>query len=276
MTSPAAALEFFVSEASGYIDGLDTLISSAGPAGPDREAFVRLARALRGNSTMYRQPAISRVASALERVARSLRDGAVSWNPRLGAALVAAVDDLRILLRNVRSWGPADDQRAQARAAELEMMAPTAGHAPAPPAPDAGRDFLAAKAREVAGTIDRVVSAPGDRAALSSLLRAVRGLNGIAALREHPALPEVGGAAERIAQGADLAGEPPRQGELALLRAAAAVLHRAAGEIAAGRRMDPAAPELREYARVAAGASEAGERPAREEVAHIARLYHED
>ena len=274
MTSPAAALEFFVTEASGYIDGLDNLFSTAGPAGPDREAFVRLARALRGNSTMYRQPAISRVASALERVARSLRDGTVTWNPRLSAALVAAVDDLRILLRNVRAWGPADDQRAQARAAELEMMAPSSSHAPTPPVADAGREFLAAKTREVAAALDRVTASPGDRGAVSALLRSVRGLNGIAALREHAALTEVGGTVERIAQGAELAAAAPATGDQALLRSAAAVLHRAAAEISAGRRMDAQAPELGEYARQAGAAPAAA--PRGETVLPIGALFHDD
>lgn len=276
MTSPAAALEFFVTEASGYIDGLDTLFASAGPSGPDREAFVRLARALRGNSTMYRQPGISRVASALERAARALRDGTIGWSPKLNGAVVAAVDDLRILLRNVRAWGPADDQRAQARAAELEMMAPAAPRGLTPAVPDAGREFLAAKAREVAAAADRVAGAPGDHGAISALLRSVRGLNGIAALKEHPALPEVGGTTERIAQGAELSGAPPRAEEVALLRAAAAVLHRAAGDIAGGRRVDAGAPELREYARVAGAMSDrAGDREP-ERVVPIARLFFAD
>ncbi|HEU4562994.1 MAG TPA: hypothetical protein VFS05_00040 [Gemmatimonadaceae bacterium] len=276
MTSPAAALEFFVTEASGYIDGLDTLFASAGPAGPDREAFVRLARALRGNSTMYRQPGISRVASALERVARALRDGAIGWSPRLHGALVAVVDDLRILLRNVRAWGPADDQRAQARAAELEMMAPAAANGLTPSAPDAGREFLAAKAREVAAAAERVAGAPGDRGAISALLRSVRGLNGIAALKEHPALPEVGGSTERIAQSAELSGTAPDAAEVALLRAAAAVLLRAAGDIAGGRRVDSATPELREYARVAGevSAHEGAREP--ERVVPIATLFFAD
>ncbi|MDQ3519105.1 MAG: hypothetical protein M3466_11965, partial [Gemmatimonadota bacterium] len=118
MTTPSAAVGFFIVEASALIDGLDTLLSSPGADGPDAEAFVRLARALRGNSTMYRQTEISRVASAVERAARALRERAIAWNPRLGAALVATIDDLRILVRNVGAWSSADDERALKRAAE--------------------------------------------------------------------------------------------------------------------------------------------------------------
>src|SRR5919199_3414177 len=172
MTASAPALEFFIVEASGYIDGLDRLIASAGPAGPDREALVRLARSLRGNSMMYRQPGISRVAGALERAARALRDGSLAWGPGPSAALVGAVDDLRILVRAVRAWGPAEDERARTRAAELDAMVPAAARRSAPtPSQAGGAAYLAARAAAVAEALERTAAAPADRAALAELLR---------------------------------------------------------------------------------------------------------
>ena len=110
MASATSAVEFFILEASGYIDGLDSLLGSAGAHGPDRDALVRLTRALRGNSVMYRQPGITTVASALEGCARALREGRLSWTPQVQAALVATIDDLRLLVRNVRQWSAGDEQ----------------------------------------------------------------------------------------------------------------------------------------------------------------------
>jgi chemotaxis protein histidine kinase CheA len=241
MTSSAPALEFFVVEASGYIDGLDTLIASAGPAGPDREALVRLARSLRGNSMMYRQAGISRVASALERTARALRDGSLAWGPAPSAALVGAVDDLRILVRAVRAWGPADDERARARAADLDAMTPHGGGrrmTMPTPAGDAG--YLAARAAAVAEALERAAANPADRTALASLLREARTMSGAAVLKEQPSLAEVVEAVEQAAQAIELAGAAPSADQLRLFRTAAGLLARASTELSAGRPLDVA------------------------------------
>ncbi|HVP70085.1 MAG TPA: Hpt domain-containing protein, partial [Gemmatimonadaceae bacterium] len=120
MTASTGVLDFFIVEASEYLERLDNLLTSAGPAGPNADSFGRYARALRGSATMSRQYGIADVAGALERIARALRNRAMGWTPAASAAVIAAVDDLRILVRAVRVWGPADDRRALARTAELD------------------------------------------------------------------------------------------------------------------------------------------------------------
>src|SRR5690349_1369070 len=115
MTAPAGFLDFFVLEAGEYIEQLDGLLLSAGKAGPDAESLQRVARALRGSSTMAKLPAFAEMAAGIERVGRGLRGGVTLWEPALAGALVAAVDDCKLLLRNVRSWGPGDDARSRAR-----------------------------------------------------------------------------------------------------------------------------------------------------------------
>src|SRR5437868_6581455 len=124
MSGSAGVLEFFIVEANEYIDRLDALIGAAGAAGPELDPFVRPARALRGSATMARQYGIAELAAALERGARALRDGRTRWESAR-PAFVATIDDLRVLIRNVRSWSPDDDRRVQVRSAELERLAPT-------------------------------------------------------------------------------------------------------------------------------------------------------
>ncbi|MGI9078875.1 MAG: hypothetical protein ACR2G6_16350 [Gemmatimonadaceae bacterium] len=251
MTTPSAAVSFFIVEASALIDGLDTLLSSPGGNGPDAEAFVRLARALRGNSTMYRQTEISRVAGAVERAARALREHAIVWNPRLGAALVAAVDDLRILVRNVSAWSSADDERALKRAAELENLIPADASAPAGNAAGMGRAFLATQTSELAAALERVLANPDDRLALAALLRHSRSLRGVALLKEQPVLADAVSHIERVAQSAEQSNAASTPERTELFRGAAVLLSHAAGEISLGRTVAGSGPEAEAFTRAA-------------------------
>src|ERR1700712_2753285 len=101
MTAPAGFLDFFVLEASEYVEQLDALILQGGAAGPDIDALQRSARALRGSATMAKLPAFAEMASGIERIGRALRDRTLPWDAALRGALVATVDDCKLLLRNV-------------------------------------------------------------------------------------------------------------------------------------------------------------------------------
>ena len=112
MTAPGGFLDFFILEAGDYVEQLDAQLLG-GDAGVDAEALQRVARALRGSATMARQTGLSEMAAAVERVGRSLREEQLQWNPAIRGVLVAAIDDLKILLRNVRAWSAADDGRVE-------------------------------------------------------------------------------------------------------------------------------------------------------------------
>src|SRR2546423_13054523 len=112
-TTPGASfLDFFVLEASEYVEQIDGLLLRAAGSTPDADALQRIARALRGSSTMAKLASFSELASAVEAVGRSLRQGTLAWDEGLKGALTAAVDDLKILVRAARSWSPAEDQWA--------------------------------------------------------------------------------------------------------------------------------------------------------------------
>src|SRR5213592_3651861 len=99
-SSPTAAfLDFFVLEASEYVEQIDGLLSRAADAGPDAESLQRIARALRGSATMAKLPSFAELASAVETVGRALRAGTLGWDASLQGAMTAAVDDLKILVR---------------------------------------------------------------------------------------------------------------------------------------------------------------------------------
>jgi chemotaxis protein histidine kinase CheA len=269
-----SAVEFFILEATGYIDGLDALLGAPGERGPDRDALVRLTRALRGNSVMYRQPGVTTVATALESCARALRDGRMSWSPQLHQTLVSTVDDLRVLVRNVRQWSAEDDRRANERARELESIVP---HSPTPSsavqaATEAGgRAYLANKTRELAATVERVSANPSDSSARAALERDVRALSGVALLKEYPLLSIVVAALEResASLGTPSAATEEMRGRL---RHTAKALGEAASALSAG---DPASAEraLRDVARELESAQ--GGTPS-ERIVSIEELFYAD
>ncbi len=285
MTASAGVMDFFIVEASEYIERLDNLLTSAGPAGPNADSFGRYARALRGSATMSRQYGIADIAGALERVARGLRNRAMGWTPAASAAVVAAVDDLRILVRAVRDWSPAEDRRAQARTAELDRLAPGPGGAPyvPPPAsaptenePLTGANFLAAETADLARSLEQLVAAPEDTSVIAALAGRVRALRGVADLKDMPPLPDVVDAVERALKGLEL-GAPhptPSAKQKSLFATAAAVLRRASRDIGQRGRPVPGAPEVLAFHNAMAALPDEG--GSADRIVPIAQLFFDD
>ncbi|MGH7663060.1 MAG: Hpt domain-containing protein [Gemmatimonadaceae bacterium] len=274
MSSSVGLLEFFALEASDYIERLDRALS--GTAGsPDSDEFARSARLLRGSATMARQMPIAEIAGALERVGRSLREGRARWDPALGGALIAAVDDLRILVRAIRAWGPEEDRRAGARIAELERLVPSATRPPTPtPSGGAGTLFLSGAASEIATALEAFVARPTARAALDAALQHVRALRGVAAIRDLPPLPDVVDALERAAKPLELGNERASAEIVALFASAARLLRQTAADLRSGAHPRSAGPELDEF-RVAA--ARIGGRPSEgDHIVPIADLFFDD
>ena len=248
MTAPAGFLDFFVLEAGEYVEQLDALMLTAGTSGPDLDALQRAARALRGSATMAKLPAFAEMAAGIERVGHGLRSGATRWEPALAGALVATVDDCKLLLRNVRAWGPADDARSRARIEEL------ARYAPARTTPGTGQQaasdggFLATEVSNLGAGAELLATRPSDRDAAANVLRRVRAMRGIAGVKDHPSLADV-------LEATEYAAHPLERGEarisperLAVLGAAATVLRSIATAMRHGTSLDPASPDLARFA----------------------------
>jgi HPt (histidine-containing phosphotransfer) domain-containing protein len=247
--SPVGFLDFFVLEASDYIQQLDAQVKAGGAGGLDADALQRVARALRGSATMAKLPAFAEMAAGMERVGRALRERALAWDIALGGVLVATVDDCKILLRSVRAWSPADDARASARVAELARYAPVRPATPVASPTTSGHDsYLATEASNIGAGLELLATRPSDRDAAGNVLSRVRALRGIASVKDHASLADVLEAAEQAAHPLEL-GEPILDEErVAVLSAAATLLRSVAAAMRAGGDLDPASPDIARFA----------------------------
>jgi chemotaxis protein histidine kinase CheA len=276
MTSPTGLLDFYILEATEYVDQLDTLVAASASARPDAARLLSSARALRGASTMARLAPLAELALGVERLARALGDARVEWAAPVHGVLVATVDEFRLLIREVRTFGPAQERRAQERARELRALVPEAQPAASSPAHAAADpSFFAVEVEAIASSLDGAVGNPRDPRPMDRALARVRALRGIAALRDLPPLADVSDAIERAAlrrptsPGAAL---PAPVGDL--LIASAAVLRRAASDLRQRGRPDTSAPEIAAF--VAASAALANASAAPEAVVPVASLFFTD
>ena len=184
MTGAPGFLEFFILEASDYVEQLDGFLLGGGTSGPDASALQRVARALRGSATMAKLPPFAELAASVERVGRAMQEGVLQWDPVVGGALVAAIDDLKTLLHSARTLSPADEQRAAARAAELAKFAPPRPTQPSGmPATASGASFLATEAANIAAGLELLTARP-DKETAANVLNRVRALRGVAGVKE--------------------------------------------------------------------------------------------
>src|ERR1041385_8706896 len=83
------------------------------------------------------------------------RSAQAQWGPGIKGALVAAVDDFKILLRAARAWSPAEDERARTRTAELRSYAPDVTPAAGTTAQaSTGAAFFASEAANIAAGLE--------------------------------------------------------------------------------------------------------------------------
>jgi chemotaxis protein histidine kinase CheA len=230
-------LDFFVLEAGEYTEQLDGALARASGKAPDLDVFTRNARALRGSATMARVEGIAKVATGLERLSRGLRDGSLQWTPQLRAAIISAVDDVKILVRNARAWGAADDARSAARVAELETLAPAfSRRSVVTPMMAVGSGlWMAAETADISHGLRKWVEQNGTTDSLAETIRKVRSLRGIAALADMPPLKDVIEAVDDTAKALELGtrpGEPHRN----LFRTAADVLRESSDAITGGKK----------------------------------------
>lgn len=247
--TPVGYLDFFILEASDYVEQLDGVLRDGRASAPDADALQRIGRALRGSATMAKLSSFAALAGGVERVGRGLREGAIRWDAALGGVLVASIDDCKVLLHSVRRWSDADERRARARIDELTRYAPVRGLTPLSTPSMQGHDsFLANEAANIGAGLELLATRPGDRDAAANVLRRVRALRGIASVKDHPALADVLEAAEDAAHPLEL-GEPTLSAErVALLAASATVLRGIAAAIRVGSPLDASSADVSRFA----------------------------
>lgn len=274
MTSPAGFIDFFVLEAGEYIEQLDALLLEAPSGAPDGEAMQRTGRALRGTATMAKLPAFAELAAAVEGIGRATRDGVIDWNPALRGAMIAAVDDLKILVRAARAWGDAESQRAAARARELAAFAPAARRVTTATAAPAAPAYLVGEANNIAAGLELLATRPDNRGSAEHVLGRVRALRGVAGIKDLPPLADVAEAAENAARPLEL-GEPRLSLErVELLRAAAALLRRIAVALRDGRPTSAPSEEYEWFVTASDALDSAGD--GGQQIVPVASLFFED
>ncbi len=249
MTPAQGMAEFFAMEAGEYLERLDALVSGA--TAPDPDEFVRLARALRGSALMANQQPIAGAAGGLDPLARALKESRLAWDPGNRQMGIRAVDDLKILVRALPRWTPAEDAKALALTQELERIAGArAPRRSGVRAADTGtRALIAREGAALASELDRIAVAlaqsPTAVDQATAALKVMQPLRGVAGLGDFPPLPDVLEGIERAV------GEVVRRKDATsaapLFRAAARALARAAQE-AAGGPVAADTPELAEFA----------------------------
>lgn len=118
----AGLLDFFVLEASDYVDRLQRLVTTDDPQGPDSGTFVKLSRGLRGSAVMARLGSFAEAATGLERAARLQHEGRIAWTTVLSEAVTASIAELRSLIPMARHWGESHDLRARSAAGRLSVV----------------------------------------------------------------------------------------------------------------------------------------------------------
>lgn len=124
MTMPGRLLDFFSLEASEYLTRLESLAAKKGMEASDATQFAAAARGLRGSATMAKAGGIVQVAMTVERIGSGVVHGSTTWEPELQRALVGAIEDLKLLVRSVRSWGPGQDGLVEESLRRLARFAP--------------------------------------------------------------------------------------------------------------------------------------------------------
>lgn len=275
MNGSPELLEFYLVEATEYLDALDQLVAGTGGA-PDGNAFIATARALRGSSSMAKVGEVEEIAAVVEQIAHGTRDGEIRWTLDLHSTLKQTVDDLRFLVRGVRIWGERESARAQARLADLQrFLSPAQSRQPTPEASATAPVFIALQSSAIAAELDAFIANPLQRRALDDALTRVRTMRGIAGIGDFPPLADVADAVDRAAR-ALMPDAPLAAREIELFRAAADVLRKTSMRLRDGIAQPTDAPEVARFA--AATEALADERPAVESdpIVPIDRLFYSD
>lgn len=267
-------LEFYLVEATEYLDALDQLIGSA-ETPPDGNAFIATARALRGTSTMAKADAIAELAVVMEQIANGVREGEVGWTVDLYRSLRHTIDDLRLLVRGIRVWGERESARAEARLRDLRRFLPMeVPRAAAPGAAASAPVFVALQASAIAAELDAFVHNPTHRRALDDALTRSRTLRGIAGIADFAPLADVADAIDKTARGL-MPDAPLSDGDAELFRSAAVVLRTASDRLRSGG-VPHEVDEVARFARAVTARDARTSAPEPERVMRIEELFYGD
>jgi len=124
MTTPGRLLDFFMLEAGDYLTRLEKFAAQTRLEASEAKQFAAAARGLRGSATMAKISGVSRLALTVERIAGGVVRGATAWEPEVQRALVGAIEDLKLVVHGVRTWGAEQDARVEESLKRISRFAP--------------------------------------------------------------------------------------------------------------------------------------------------------
>ncbi len=124
MTTPGRLLDFFILEAGDYLTRLETFATQKGLKPSEAMQFAAAARGLRGSATMAKMSGVSKLASTVERIAGGVVRGATAWEPEVQRAVIGAIEDLKLVVRGVRTWSAEQDARVEESLSRIARFAP--------------------------------------------------------------------------------------------------------------------------------------------------------
>jgi len=257
MLGSAGRSEFFAREASDYLRALEPLLGDHPPEG---EAFVRLARALRGAAMLAGPASYTRAASLLEQIARRAREPGFDWTAAV-PRLREAHGTFTRLTSHATAWSAPRDTEADALSELLGQIGtspPAPAPTPVPPATEprgadqSSRQFIGREAAAVAGALRDAAHglASVELPSLERLSRvsdAMHSLRGLAGLVELAPLGDLLDAADTAVR--ELLRYPALPaGASQLCLNGAEAFSRIAHDVASRGRTDPELPEAHRFA----------------------------
>jgi HPt (histidine-containing phosphotransfer) domain-containing protein len=104
--------DYLTQETTDYLEQLDRLLMA--PGSPDPDSLLRLARGVRGSAQMAGMETIAAVAERLEDAGRSVLSNNIIWSEEIRQLAIHTVRDLKVLVRALNRWGPAEEARVRA------------------------------------------------------------------------------------------------------------------------------------------------------------------
>ena len=241
-------VDYFVLEAGEFLEQLDRAL---GAAIVDLAHAARLARGIRGSAQLAAQGPIARVAAALERALCAAQQGRLPWNEETRGRAVRTVDDLKVLLRAVRQWDAAADERARAAFARWDGVADSAGPKPEPVRTELLFSFFREEVAGILAELDFALGelrkAPTAHAPLRHVLRRMRAVRGVRGAEPFAPLLQVLEALEDAAQEIVAEALPVDRPWLTRLEAMRDVLEESLLALGRGRLPDPDGPAWQRY-----------------------------
>lgn len=114
--------EYFTHESSDYLDQLERLLAE--PGVPDPEEMLRLARGVRGSAQMAGVDTIAGVAERIEDAVRSVISNSVVWTEEVRKLSMQTVSDIKVLMRALNRWGPAEEARVRTAIERWDDLSP--------------------------------------------------------------------------------------------------------------------------------------------------------